>query len=87
MGMGLSIQTVEVEWPTEEVRSRCPQCGSQLLLTRYQRLQERAVPPELLAQETEQLCGVCGAPACEETEAIKTVMAKNKSQDLFSFFK
>lgn len=87
MGLGLSIETVEIEWPTEQVPSRCSQCGSRLLLTRYQRFQDRAVPPELLAQESEQLCGVCGAPACEESEAKKTVLAKNRSQDFFSFFK
>lgn len=87
MGLGLSIQTIEVEWPTEEVPSRCPQCGSKLLLTRYQRFQDRALPPELAAEESEQLCGVCGAPACKESEGIKTVLAKNKSLDFFSSFK
>lgn len=87
MGLGLSIQTVEMEWPTEEVPSRCPQCGSKLLLTRYRRFYDIVIPPELLAEETEQLCGVCGAPACKETEGTKTVLAKNRSQDFFSSFK
>jgi len=87
MGLGLSIQTITIEWPTEEVPSRCPQCGSRLLLTRYVRFPERALPPDIAAQESEQLCGVCGAPACEENEGVKTGVVKNRSQDFFSSFK
>lgn len=87
MGLGLSIKTIELQWPTEDVPSRCPQCGSRLLLTRYQRFADRQLPPELAAEESEQLCGVCGAPACKETEGTKTVLVKNRSQDFFSSFK
>ncbi len=87
MGLGISIETIAIEWPIEEVRSHCPQCGSQLLLTRYRRFPLIEMPPEIAAEESEQLCGVCGAPACKETEGIKTVLAKKKSQDFFSSFK
>lgn len=88
MGLGLSIQTIGVPfWPTEEIQVVCSQCGSILLLTRYERFPDRQLPPEYAARESEQLCGVCGTPACKETEGIKTVLVKNRSQDFFSSFK
>ncbi|MQY69697.1 MAG: hypothetical protein GH145_02390 [Firmicutes bacterium] len=87
MGLGISIETIAIEWPIEDVPSRCPQCGSALLLTRYRRFPERALPPEIAAQESEQLCGVCGAPACDEDERPQTVVLKNRNQDFFSGFR
>jgi len=87
MGMGLSIETVEVKWPTEELQGICSQCGSRALLTRYVRLPGVPLPPDIAAQETEQYCPVCGAAACKETEGTKTVPAKNRTQDFFSSFK
>lgn len=86
MGLGLSITTVELEWPTQEVLSRCPQCGSTLSLTRYMRFMGVELPPALAAEESEQLCGVCGAPGCEEPQK-QNKSINNQKFDFFSHFK
>jgi len=88
MGMGLSIETVAIEWPTEEVPTRCLQCGSRLLLTRYDRSYgpDRPPPPDVLALESEQLCPVCGEPACQESQS-NNKSGNNQKLDFFSLFK
>jgi len=70
MGMGLGIELIS-EWPQEVVRVRCPQCGSIVDITRYQRqaggdIWERPLPPEIAAKETEQYCPVCGEALSSE---------------------
>ncbi len=87
MGMGLGIEVITREWPTEELQAICSQCGSRLLLTRYVRLPGVPLPPDMAAQETEQLCGVCGTPGCEEDEGVKTIVIKNRNRDFFSCFR
>jgi len=82
MGMGLSIEAITREWPTEEVPVRCSQCGSLLKLTRYQRIPLHELDPEIVAQESEQYCPVCGASACEEIKG-KSI----KASDFFSAFR
>jgi len=86
MGMGLSIEAIEREWPTEEVPDRCSQCGSLLKITRYQRDPERGIPPDIAERESEQLCPVCGTPACEESEK-ENKSINNQKLDFFSYFK
>lgn len=83
MGMGLGIEVITREWPTEEVPGRCSQCGSRLLLIRYQRIPLHPLPPEIAAEETEQYCPVCGASACEEEIKGKST----KASDFFSAFR
>jgi len=82
MGMGLSIEAITREWPTEVVGVRCSECGSVLNLTRYERDPERGIPTDIAAQESEQYCPVCGASACEEIKGKST-----KASDFFSAFR
>ncbi len=69
MGMGLGIELIS-EWPQEVVRVRCPQCGSSVDITRYQRSSgdewARPLPREIAARETEQYCPVCGEALSSE---------------------
>jgi len=85
MGMGLSIEATEVTWPEETVRVLCAGCGSVLNLTRWRRFFGGITP--IPGGETEQLCPVCGTPACEEDEGVKAITVKNRNRDFFSAFR
>ena len=78
MGLGVSIRLISPPeappWPTKTISLICPSCGAKLEITKYQ---ERYELPEATRKiydilsvtkpaETEQLCPVCGAAACEE---------------------
>lgn len=82
MGMGLSIDVTEAQWPEETVPVMCSVCGSGLALTRFKRIAGYAP-----SGETEQYCPQCGAAACEKDEGVKTIAVKNRSQDFFSGFR
>ena len=87
MGMGVSIEAVTIEWPQEVVRVRCPTCGSIFDITRYKRMEERLLPPEIAVQETEQVCPLDGTPLCGEEKQVKSIGTKRENPDFFSLFK